>query len=183
MAKAVYLHDINSMIQPLHVISSAAANDSNHCSATFRHLLATTNLPGTARSDYSSLAHPSSTVRSSSTARRLQSTRARMASYRHDLLISLRLVNSLERELVQAEYENWVVEESARCEEIRVVLERYSDGGSHGKKTGGWGVRRAKEQATEKGDVVMVGKRLEMLREVLEGYCGDCRVERESLGV
>lgn len=46
---------------------------------------------------------------------RFQRTRQRLAMYRHDLLVALRLVNRVEKEVIQAEWERWVLQESRRC--------------------------------------------------------------------
>jgi len=169
MAKAVYLHDITDMTQPLSITSLQPPNGTNHCSDTFRQLLATAHLPGTIEHDHTSYSEPSTR----STAHRLRKTRQRMASYRHDLLVSLRLVNSIERETVRAEYENWVVEENVKCEQMRVMLQRYAIAGdkADGKNRVGDG----------KSEVSTRKKRLEQLREVQAGYCGDCRIEQDGL--
>lgn len=60
--------------------------------------------------------------RASSAAYRLERTRQRLGSYRHDLLVALRVVNSIEREVVRAEWERWVQQESRRCRMIDTVL-------------------------------------------------------------
>jgi len=166
MAKAVYLHDLTDMTQPFSITNLQSLNGTNHCSSTFRQLLATTNAAGIPQQEYS---EPSTR----STAHRLHKTRQRMASYRHDLLVSLRLVNSIERETVQAEYENWVVEENVKCEQMRVMLQRYVTAGN---KMGG------KAQVGDSGaEMITRKKRLEQLREVQRGYCGDCRAEQAGL--
>lgn len=167
MAKAVYLHDLTDMTQPFSVTSLESLNGTNHCSNTFRQLLATT---GTTRHDDTLLYSEPATR---STALRLHKTRQRMASYRHDLLVSLRLINSIERETVQAEYDNWVVEENIKCDQMRVMLQRYVTAGN---KTGG----RA-QIGNRSADIITRNKRLEQLRQVQEGYCGDCRAEQAGL--
>ena len=44
-----------------------------------------------------------------------QRARQRLATYRHDLLVALRLVNRVEKEVIQAAWERWVIQESGRC--------------------------------------------------------------------
>lgn len=39
-----------------------------------------------------------------STARRLRRTRQNLGSYRHELLVAMRVVNNVEREMIRAEY-------------------------------------------------------------------------------
>jgi len=166
MRKAVYLHDLTEMTQPFSITNLQSPNGINYCSNTFRQLLAATNPASTPQ-------HDDSEPSTRSTAHRLYKTRQRMASYRHDLLVSLRLINSIERETVQAEYENWVVEENVKCEQMRVMLQRYATAGN---KTGG------KAQGRDSGaEMITRKKRLEQLRELQRGYCGDCRAEQAGM--
>lgn len=88
---------------------------------------------------------------SRATARRLRRTRQRLASYRHDLVVAMRVVNGVEREVVRSEWEAWLADESARCEEMRGVLER--DGGERAEGVRGW----------------------------VEGYCGSCEGDMAGL--
>ena len=55
-------------------------------------------------------------------ARRMRRTRQRLGSYRHDLLVAMRVVNSIEREMVQSEWENWLTDETMRCDQLKMVL-------------------------------------------------------------
>lgn len=56
------------------------------------------------------------------TARRLRLTRQQMGSHRHDLLVALRVVNSIEREMVQAEWEHWLVGEKRKCQQLGIMI-------------------------------------------------------------
>ncbi|KAM7209235.1 hypothetical protein V8F20_000573 [Naviculisporaceae sp. PSN 640] len=62
------------------------------------------------------------TTTSKATARRLRRTRQRLGGYRHDLLVAMRVVNGIEREMMQSEWENWLLDENARCEQARSRL-------------------------------------------------------------
>lgn len=42
--------------------------------------------------------------------------------YRHDLLVAMRIVNSIEREMVQAEWEHWILYENLRCQQLNSIL-------------------------------------------------------------
>jgi len=53
---------------------------------------------------------------------RISQSRQRFGSYRHDLLVALRMLGSVEAEMMMAEWENWVVNESARCRQVERVL-------------------------------------------------------------
>lgn len=67
--------------------------------------------------------HDSSTR---STSYRLQRTRRHLGTHRHDLLVALRLVNRVEKEVLQAEWERWVLQESRRCQALGSVLNHQS---------------------------------------------------------
>lgn len=54
--------------------------------------------------------------------RRLHRTRQNLGSHRHDLLVALRVVNRIEKEIVEAEYENWLLDETHKCERIGTML-------------------------------------------------------------
>lgn len=169
MAKAIYLHDITEITQPSSIAEISAANETSRCSAAFHQLIATIALPETTLDDYTTYTEPSTR----STARRLQKTRQRIATYRHDLLVSLRLVNNIERETMQAEYENWIIEENVKCDQMRTMMTRYGLASSKA---------NAKSQNVEEDDkLIWRKKRLEQLKKVQEGYCGDCRAERSIL--
>lgn len=55
-------------------------------------------------------------------AKRLQRTRQRLGGYRHDLLVAMRVVNSIEREVISSAWEDWVVDERRRCRAIEPVI-------------------------------------------------------------
>ena len=45
-----------------------------------------------------------------------------MGSYRHDLLVALKVVNSIDREIRQAEWEYWITEETESCKQADQLL-------------------------------------------------------------
>ena len=57
-----------------------------------------------------------------SAARRLQRSRQQLGLQRHDLLVAMRVVNSIEREMLQAEWENFLLEEKVKCRHLGAVL-------------------------------------------------------------
>ena len=69
-----------------------------------------------------SISHPSSS--STPTARRLRRTRQQLGNYRHDLLVAMRVVNSIEQEVLQAEWEDWVLGETGRCVQMTAIMEK-----------------------------------------------------------
>ena len=54
----------------------------------------------------------------------LRKSRQHLGSQRHDLLVAMRVVNSIEREMVQAQWENWLVEENARCKRVGALIQQ-----------------------------------------------------------
>jgi hypothetical protein len=79
--------------------------------------------------------------------RRLQRTRQNLGSHRHDLLVALRVVNRIEKEVLEAEYETWLLDETLKCERVGVLLN-----GEGGKRAG------------------------EDVEVWLRRYCGDCEI-------
>jgi hypothetical protein len=104
---------------------------------TFTHLL---HNPSSSPSANSPLTPPST-----HSTRRLHRTRQNLGSHRHDLLVALRVVNRLEREVVEAEYENWLLDETHKCDRVGALIEDSAKG---------------KEKAVEAW---------------VSTYCGDCR--------
>lgn len=109
---------------------------------------------------------PSLPAASESTARRLRRTRQRLGSYRHDLVVAMRIVNGVEREVIQSEWENWLADENVRCEQARSML-RESDAAE------GEGLRKSQH--------VLEPKRRDNLRRWHEEYCGSCLADQRVL--
>jgi hypothetical protein len=85
--------------------------------------------------------------------RRLHRTRQNLGSHRHDLLVALRVVNRIEKEVVEAEYENWLLDETNKCDRVGAMIEESGKG---------------KEKEVETW---------------VKGYCSDCRNSLESVKV
>lgn len=120
-------------------------------------------------------------------ARRMRRTRQRLGSYRHDLLVAMRVVNSIEREMVQSEWENWLTDETMRCDQLKMVLD---SGSNIGGSSGDVGLAAAKA-GDEKQKIMKDGhsggdggeedERKTKLKAWYDGYCGSCRTERRAL--
>lgn len=82
--------------------------------------------------------------------RRLHHTRQNLGSHRHDLLVALRVVNRIEKEVLEAEYENWLLDETQKCERVGVLLD---DVAKKGQK------KKGKDKDVEAW---------------MKTYCGDC---------
>ena len=85
---------------------------------TFTHLLHNPSSPSAA-----SPLRPS--TRST---RRLHRSRQNLGSHRHDLLVALRVVNRIEKEVVEAEYENWLLDETHKCDRVGAIIEGNGKG-------------------------------------------------------
>ena len=109
----------------------SGGEDARGCRSTFLHHLSLTD-PSNAISFSSGVPQPPGTAAID----RLQRTRANLASQRNQLLVGLRVVNSVEKETISAEYENFVLDEMSRCRQAKVVLERSNESDTGG--LGSW---------------------------------------------
>lgn len=113
---------------------------------------------------------------SRSTARRLRRTRQHLGSYRHNLLVAVRLVNNVEREMIRAEWENWLLNENTRCKQVQMMLRENQTNISPTKRFKGADPQRVFD-AKEKDKM----SKMENLRRWQEEYCGSCQREQELL--
>lgn len=142
MARAVYLSDIDDLISiPTAAASNGSApapdvmlddmQDWNTCRGTFSDIVMSPD-PKTSMSTLPSTQKGASRR----TTARLQRSRHSLARHRHDLLVGLRVVNRVEEEVVQAEWEDWVAEEDEKCRRVHVMLsEQKKRGGKQEDKT------------------------------------------------
>ncbi|ORY63423.1 uncharacterized protein BCR38DRAFT_344800 [Pseudomassariella vexata] len=180
MSKAIYLADLDEAARSS-AIQPSWPQDS-YCYSTFQSIANSTDIDGPYENSGSSL----SSGASRATARRLRRTRQRLGSYRHDLLVAMRMVNSVEREMIQSEWENWLMDENTRCEQVKAVLQAWdssSNGASGNDNSGGSGINKVSDEATQK--VMKTGEKDKRKREGLrlwhEEYCGSCQVDHERL--
>ena len=102
-------------------------------------------------------------------ARRLQRSRDHLGHQRHDLLVAMRVVNTIEREVLQAEFENWLLEENVRCKHLGTIL-RQND-------------TELLAEKNDNGQHVLDGepRRLEEARAWQQQYCESCKEELENV--
>lgn len=98
-------------------------------------------------------------------ARRLQRSREHLGFQRHDLLVAMRVINNIEREMLQAEWENWLLEENVKCKHLGVMLSHNTTGKNNN------------------GRHVLDGesRRLEEARAWQKQYCDSCNKELETV--
>ena len=148
IGRAVYLSDIEELVVPIAVNETATSfsppdgGEAKTCRTTFgEHLSSSTSLLGSGT--------------------RLHRSRDAMARYRHDLLVAIRVVNRIERDVVLAEWQDWVRAEEAKCARVEEMLldRRHS-----GKKNRGTTTVEVEELDAELGDG-------------FARYCASCRSE------
>ncbi|KAF1844573.1 uncharacterized protein K460DRAFT_309597 [Cucurbitaria berberidis CBS 394.84] len=148
MTRSIYLRDIEeSFLHPndtsMVLSVPLSTHTDNKCHQTFTHLLQNPSSTSSSHSFFSP---------STQSTRRLDRTRQNLGSHRHDLLVALRVVNRIEKEVVEAEYENWLLDETQKCSKVGTLLE----------EAGGKG----KEKQVEAW---------------VKGYCGDCERSLKSI--
>lgn len=161
MSKAIYIKDIDEAIANLTV--GQTSSNASDCFATFYEQA----MRPQESSWLLSSPGPKDAVTKRAT-KRLQQTRERLATYRHNLLVALRVVNSIEKEVVQAEWERWLRQELRRCQQVEVLL-RKNDGEDVGDVS-----EDASDQrvfAGLKGDI----------KQWYEKYCPSCQREQEQV--
>ncbi|KAL5612821.1 hypothetical protein BROUX41_004098 [Berkeleyomyces rouxiae] len=119
------------------------------------------------------------TPHSQQTSRRIHRTRQRLGAYRHDLLVAMRVVNRIEREMEMAEWEAWVADENQRCAQLRYALDVSDTAATAATADSGSGDGAPGQPAASKPD------RLDERRAALglwyEDYCGSCRADARAL--
>ncbi|KAL7946172.1 hypothetical protein V8C42DRAFT_319760 [Trichoderma barbatum] len=165
MSKAIYLADLHE--------ASGANNDepafpkNSTCFSTFRELLDTTSMDSPWEEAGASLSLPSSRA----TARRLRKTRQRLGIYRHDLLVAMRVVNSVEREMLQSEWETWLANEQSLCDNLEEML--HDDKSRSGKD-------KTDDSSSQKPMGSIPPERRRALEAWRDDYCGSCRSDHAS---
>ena len=117
MSKAIYIRDIDEAIANT-TIGQNTENVSD-CFYTFHEQ----TMRDQATPLFYGASGPRDAVTKSAT-KRIQQTRERLALYRHNLLVALRVVNSIEREVIQNEWERWLRQEIRRCRQVEMLLGR-----------------------------------------------------------
>ncbi|TGJ81455.1 hypothetical protein E0Z10_g7308 [Xylaria hypoxylon] len=177
MSKAIYLADLDEAARSTSIKPSWPQN--SYCYSTFQTIANSSSIDAAPEDAGSSLS-PWSPSRS--TARRLRRTRQKLGSYRHDLLVAMRLVNSVETEMLRSEWENWLVDENSRCEQVGAILQDTSS------KTGGSKENSIKAQLAQKvltngvdNDTDKQAAGEESLRQWYEEYCDDTLLDKQPL--
>jgi len=158
MSKTIYIQDIDEAIANS-TIWSNDGNVSSCFSAFHENSMRHAELPLSLTSS-----GPRDAVAKSAT-KRFQQTRERLGAYRYNLLVALRVVNSIEKEVIQSEWERWLREELRRCRQVEVILSGNGEDGEAGAQA------QAERIFAENTGSVM---------EWYDRYCTSCRLEQEQ---
>ncbi|KAL8796835.1 MAG: hypothetical protein Q9195_000918 [Heterodermia aff. obscurata] len=115
MGRALYIHDLDIAANYMEDPSLDPAGKDSKCRQTFESI---TSLPA----DFASSSSNKPRSIDTQSSRRLRRTRQTLGTYRHDLLVAMRVVNSIEREVVQAEYEDWLLGENRKCNLLQEAI-------------------------------------------------------------
>ncbi|KAK3897767.1 hypothetical protein C8A05DRAFT_38657 [Staphylotrichum tortipilum] len=192
MSRAIYLADLDEAAGTRGLagaVSGEGAGAGSQCYATFQTLLnATSTSLDAPYTDLPPHSHPPSTSSTSDfsstasqlTSRRLRRVRQRMGAYRHDLLVAMRVVNSVEREMVRSEWEGWLAGEARRCEMVGEMLGREERRrAKQGREKQGEGV--AEGQKGLGGEEEGEGERRAALKRWFAEYCSSCAAEQRAV--
>ncbi|OAA74092.1 hypothetical protein ISF_00993 [Cordyceps fumosorosea ARSEF 2679] len=163
MSKAIYFSDLADATGA-GGSAPTLGSDNSTCYNTFADLMKAADLDAPWEESGGALAPASR-----STARRIRRTRQRLGTYRHDLVVAMRVVNSIEREMVQSEWEDWLAHEYSLCDELGRVL------GGEQKA----GVVPDKGQKHKQKPIA--DRHLAELKQWQEAHCSSCRADYKSV--
>ncbi|KAI1005217.1 hypothetical protein K3495_g3001 [Podosphaera aphanis] len=162
VSKSIYLKDLDEALKPLY--PKISGNVDSSCYNQFKWIMNVTemnshhDIAGTLFSDIST----------KSTAQKLRRTRQRLGTYRHDLLIAVRIVNQVERTLLEGEWENWLLNENMKCKQVSLMLQNVLSRAKDSPKNLADGEDEASSQLRE-------------VRKWQEKYCDSCALDQDLL--
>lgn len=90
-------------------------------------------------------------------------------------MIAMRVVNNVEKEMIRAEWENWLLDENTRCKQVEVLLREPPNSTSKSKKSKTVSSQQVLETPTNERS------RLDGLRQWQQEYCGSCKLEQDMM--
>ncbi|RPA82114.1 hypothetical protein BJ508DRAFT_414367 [Ascobolus immersus RN42] len=181
MSKAIYLKDIEDMLS---TGDSLARTSSKECYSKFiGNTEAVSNPNG--RWEFAGRDFGSSATKRMAQA--LKRKRQNLAVYRNNLLVSLRLINRYEQDVVRAQWESWLVEENRKCAVVKNNFGRLLE--KKAAQSSQQSSAATPFSSGQRGEQKPLGnfenKTNEELRakvaETLGDYCRSCSEELESL--
>ena len=97
----------------------------NSSYSKYRELASQIDYDGPADYGINGLGYKSASTRK--TAKKLMKARQNLGMYRHDLLVAIRMVNNMERNIIQSQWENWLISEVVKCKQASYMLRDYQD--------------------------------------------------------
>jgi hypothetical protein len=88
----------------------------------------------------------------------------------------MRVVNNVEREMMKAEWENWLLDENLRCKQLQMIVEENRRNSLPNKR-----IKKADSQKVLDAKEIEESARMDTLRKWQEDYCGSCKLEQERL--
>ncbi|KAG6017981.1 hypothetical protein E4U54_008530 [Claviceps lovelessii] len=167
MSKAIYIADLDQATGVNDGLDATFPTNST-CFSTYKTLLDATDMDAAWEEAGSTLSSPSSRA----TAQRLRRTRQRLGAYRHDLVVAMRVVNNIEREMLQSEWENWLGNEKSLCDELGTMLR-------HGKEDETY--KNGRSSSTQQVVGSLSKSRRKALEEWRDDYCGSCGRDYEAV--
>lgn len=156
MSKAIYMRDIDEEIA-----NSTVGQSSDNVSDCFYTFQQQTIRDSAAPLSLGTSSRKEAVARGAT--RRIQQTRERLGVYRYDLLVALRVINSIEKEVLQSEWERWLQQEVRRCRQVEGLLVNDADD----------------KTDTEEGQTVLAGLNGDV-KQWYETYCSSCEREQEQ---
>lgn len=156
MSKAIYMRDIDEEIA-----NSTVGQSSDNVSDCFYTFQQQTIRDSAAPLSLGTSSRKEAVARGAT--RRIQQTRERLGVYRYDLLVALRVINSIEKEVFQSEWERWLQQEVRRCRQVEGLLVNDADD----------------KTDTEEGQTVLAGLNGDV-KQWYETYCSSCEREQEQ---
>lgn len=170
ISRSIYLKDLDEATSFLP--SKSFQHKDGKCYSQFQRIINAT--------DFNAPHHMagliSSDIATQSMARRLRKTRQNLGSYRHKFMIAMRVINHIERQIITAEWENWLADENLMCDQISLLLEETLARLSNGKKSQELVDETIFSKISENDE-----KRLRELQDWQENYCRSCGLEQELL--
>ena len=163
MSRAVYVHDLgnSTALKPGNL-----TDNSGQCRDTFNIIMSLSDT----ETPHPSKALPPSRPQAT-TVRHLRRSRQHLGSKRHDLIVAMRVVNNIEREMIQAAWATWLMEESLKCKQLSTLIQQNNTGLS----TANIGDNR---QVSPKGSY-----RQEEIKGWHQEYCESCSREQAPLSL
>ncbi|KAJ5678228.1 uncharacterized protein N7477_003861, partial [Penicillium maclennaniae] len=163
MSKAIYIRDIDEAVANT-TIWNTTGNASNCFSAFHENTMRYAELP------LSLSASGPRDAMTKSAAKRFQQTRERLGSYRHNLLVALRVVNSIEKEVIQNEWERWLREELRRCRQVEILLGGNASGNDEEAQAA---------QTAQAGRIF--AENADSVKQWYDRYCTSCLLEQDQM--